>query len=799
MTEAKRLFRRRSIFVTTFLSLLLLLLFPVLAQSVLYKKMEAVIGDNVDRSNRAMLNQMSQAVDSRLNDVEQLARTVSFHPKLQWLLSGHAAEHPLPAYDYLEFTRVLKQFGKGNGTSYPFFVYLDGSGLVLTPEVKVDSPTFASQYFRYEGVSFEEWRKLLLQGGERYLPSMDVPQQSAGKAEPYLTFIRSLPYGETENVQGAVVIPIQTSLISGLIDGLDWSNRGDIYIFDKQKRLLMTTAAGQAAGTDFASLFTERTAGGRIGFKADDRSMMVSSSESGRSGWTYVSVVPKAVYLDKVHTVQKWALTLLAVVLIIGLSGAYALARRQYGPVREIVRAITRNDGEENGGWQGIREEGNEYRFIEKALKRTWDAEKRSNDIVAAQTPDVRAHFLNRLVKGFVESSAVTPQALDFMGVAFGSDRFAVVIADADDRLTFGEEAAGDSSERHAAMVRFVIANIGQECLGARHTAYAIELDKSRLAFLINAAPERMAEAAADMETAVREMKGWIESRFRLPLSIGISDIHEGAGRIGVCYGEAVQAAEYNMMKGKSSITLYREMSHATDHFYYPIDMELQLINLIKAADGDKAAALIDRIFHLNFESRTIPLELGKCLFFNMMGTLVKVLNEVSDRYDAVFGEKFDPVKRLADCRTTHEMRDEMHHISAAICRYIRESRSDSGKRLAEEITGYIEAHYPDPMLSLQSIADRFQLTPHYLSAFYKKHSGVNLADMMARTRVREAKRLLESESLTINQIAAQVGYANDAGLIRLFKKYEGVTPGKYRESQAVRQQAEQAEPSYKP
>jgi AraC-like DNA-binding protein len=31
-------------------------------------------------------------------------------------------------------------------------------------------------------------------------------------------------------------------------------------------------------------------------------------------------------------------------------------------------------------------------------------------------------------------------------------------------------------------------------------------------------------------------------------------------------------------------------------------------------------------------------------------------------------------------------------------------------------------------------------------------------------------------------QIAQEIGYANDIGFIRVFKKLEGITPGKYRE-----------------
>ncbi|MNW01044.1 HTH-type transcriptional activator Btr [compost metagenome] len=74
-------------------------------------------------------------------------------------------------------------------------------------------------------------------------------------------------------------------------------------------------------------------------------------------------------------------------------------------------------------------------------------------------------------------------------------------------------------------------------------------------------------------------------------------------------------------------------------------------------------------------------------------------------------------------------------------------------------------------------------MTPQYISAVYKKSSGQNLTDYVAEVRIREAKKLLTHPSMTIAQVAEKVGYANDIGFIRFFKKYEGITPGAYRSS----------------
>ncbi|MNG34810.1 Arabinose operon regulatory protein [compost metagenome] len=77
-------------------------------------------------------------------------------------------------------------------------------------------------------------------------------------------------------------------------------------------------------------------------------------------------------------------------------------------------------------------------------------------------------------------------------------------------------------------------------------------------------------------------------------------------------------------------------------------------------------------------------------------------------------------------------------------------------------------------------------MTPQYLSTFFKKHQGQNLLDYITTKRIQQAKLLMQNKELTIVQIAQKVGYNNDVVFIRAFKKVEGVTPGKYRETSLV-------------
>ena len=72
---------------------------------------------------------------------------------------------------------------------------------------------------------------------------------------------------------------------------------------------------------------------------------------------------------------------------------------------------------------------------------------------------------------------------------------------------------------------------------------------------------------------------------------------------------------------------------------------------------------------------------------------------------------------------------------------------------------------------------------PVYLSSLFKAHNEYGLLEFINRFRIDKAKAILAESSASIELVATQVGYANSKTFSRVFKKYEGVTPAKYRDS----------------
>lgn len=94
-----------------------------------------------------------------------------------------------------------------------------------------------------------------------------------------------------------------------------------------------------------------------------------------------------------------------------------------------------------------------------------------------------------------------------------------------------------------------------------------------------------------------------------------------------------------------------------------------------------------------------------------------------------------------------------------------------------------IKTHYSDSSLCVSQIADTLSLSSSYLSRYFKQQTGIGLLDYIHQYRLVLVKRLLiENPGRSINSIAEETGFYNTSALIRVFKKYEGMTPGQYRQ-----------------
>ncbi|WP_316244871.1 AraC family transcriptional regulator [Paenibacillus antibioticophila] len=146
-------------------------------------------------------------------------------------------------------------------------------------------------------------------------------------------------------------------------------------------------------------------------------------------------------------------------------------------------------------------------------------------------------------------------------------------------------------------------------------------------------------------------------------------------------------------------------------------------------------------------------------------------------------------IKEIRDCNPGFELYTQtlVFQMLILCSRHLLNSSADSTEvqnpaayERIFEVVRYMNSHYMQDM-SLPLVAEKFYISPYYLSRFFKEATGFTFIEYLNHVRVKEAKQLLENSSMKVNLIARKVGFGSITHFGRVFKQVTGQAPLYYR------------------
>ena len=108
---------------------------------------------------------------------------------------------------------------------------------------------------------------------------------------------------------------------------------------------------------------------------------------------------------------------------------------------------------------------------------------------------------------------------------------------------------------------------------------------------------------------------------------------------------------------------------------------------------------------------------------------------------------------------------------------YIRRTQYKHIERAKE----YVDNNYQNINLSLNMVSEYVGISSPYLSKLFKEILNIKFVDYLNQYRVGKAKYLIDNTDFTITDIGFKTGFNSMPTFFRVFKKYNGITPGQYR------------------
>lgn len=97
-----------------------------------------------------------------------------------------------------------------------------------------------------------------------------------------------------------------------------------------------------------------------------------------------------------------------------------------------------------------------------------------------------------------------------------------------------------------------------------------------------------------------------------------------------------------------------------------------------------------------------------------------------------------------------------------------------------KQVHTYLDEHYAEK-INLEDLSSRFYISKYHLSREYKKIYGTTIGNDLTSRRISHTKSLLRFTNASIESIALDCGFQDAGYFIKVFKKYENMTPLEYR------------------
>ena len=746
--DTRRSPKQKSVREGWFLSYILVLIVPLLLCFLLYSYSANIITAESKRVYGSALDQARIDLDSYLNEIEQtLSRTMQ-DKTVQRIVT---AKEPLDGYDRLalvdtQSTMLTIETEHPNVSNV--WVALNNLDGVISSRGYLDQHLFYLSRFKNSTLSEEEWRDLLHASHPRW--EMIPVQTEEGS---YFFFIRSALTSGLAYANATVVVAVRESLFVQRLQQFCWDPELYFYVMAPDG-----TAICKTAEADPPSMEIVQAANGPFAFGAGGQQAYLTRA-STVTDWQYVLSISNKLLMKNTRTTQllTWGGMVLCMVLGLGLSAG--LTRKSYRPLEALVSQYDGTDESPD------LTEKNEFERLEYYSQKSRRERNDQQHELWKSQQTLRRYYLKSLLENPLGRSR---EAAERYGLRFDAPFYTVVVFKNPLAAAADGEPVGDSS--HFAMLQIAIMNIFQE-IAEPH--FALELtDVGETCVAIVGMQENTPAKNEQLMEDIRETQRQIHAHFHVDVGAAVGETHAGTTNIRTAYQEALEALTY--LQDDDGPVAYRGIHDARTAYTFPLETERKLMDLIALGSEENTAELIRQAFPLN--GAVQDPNVARCLAYDITAALIKgaAMAGLSDLKDI----RFSP----ADAGSPEELQAHLIQVSATLCGRVRllKGSTSATRALCDRIEQYIKENYTDPDLNISQVGQHFDMTPTYLSAQFKKETGVALLAYISNVRVDAAKQLL-AQGLSVTKIAEQTGYRDSGSLIRVFKKVTGMTPGQYR------------------
>lgn len=503
-------------------------------------------------------------------------------------------------------------------------------------------------------------------------------------------------------------------------------------------------------------------------------------SPSTLKGWTYVLISPTNILTQEYIDIGLHTLYISIFLLLLSLLLAWLGSKRMHIPIRTLLTQLGDNRMSKEGNTvaQKSPQLHDEFEQIRAGVSQLSASRSQLENTLNMHLLQIRTHFMMNLFQGKSPIHTL-PDTLNEYGYTrqvIEWQQIAVITLQAD-LVNHTKYTANDRD-----LLLFAIQNILEETVVHNQQLLPVVLEHT-VVTVIGTVEQDHFIFSQHLYVLTDQLQQQIDEILALQVSIGFSQPHSSLYHIPQAYTEAMEALKHRMKLGTGIIFQYENIDHyaPTWSMTYPESLEYSLIQAIQSADEVQASALLHQVLEVIFGMECTPEEYQVALT-RLLTHILQMTQESGIRLGQISQGRGSMFHELHSLQYAAEVEEWFNHqVILPVIQVFKARQYAQYQHISEKMIAMIHQDY-DKDLTLEECAMKLHYNANYLSSVFRKETGCAFSEYLTKYRFNIAKKWLDESDLTVKDIAARLRYNNPQNFIRSFRKWEGITPGQYRE-----------------
>lgn len=478
------------------------------------------------------------------------------------------------------------------------------------------------------------------------------------------------------------------------------------------------------------------------------------------TGFTYVNIIPIKNISSQISRLNFTLLSLLIISVALGIIISILFSMRFHNPIEKIILSI-----QQLNSLPLPRSRIKEFDFIGENIKKILKSNQDIHQSLTENKSLLRYYAYTNKLKNIHSS------LYDLKDHFVNNNPFIFILVE----LTFKAQYKEDFDMEQDRAIYYIKENINYYLSEEHKDSQTFQIENDQflsIVFLNNG------------ETHLNETLDHINQLLIIDqdyyfATITVSSIYQNSSEFTLAYEQVLDLTKYRQLNDKTQIILDNDRKE-TANISFSADQEQEFSLHLNAGNADNLLQIVRRFFSHMYKKDATAHQFQQ-FSEDLVNKVMKAITTLNLKMNTLASSSNSPSSQLKECYTLKAYDLFFTEFLSAAAGLINQKKQERD-HITSFVIDYLEQYYAQD-ITLDLLAEKLNISGGYLSTYFKEKTKKNLIDYVNEVRITKAKHILIESNLRIQDVASQVGYLNMNSFNRMFKKFSGLTPSEFRQT----------------